>query len=173
MSRLSEATKKSMYDHAVEVIEEERLCNESSAKGYDRNTDGVCRLYDFSDSIFCATRIKSLLDELAEVYAQLTAYKQAQQPAITFPEKLPCPVLLEPGARFGKGVPTSTMLGALQRRAEYHSELDAMTPEAREERERSIKSFMMGLETGQAFAPIEEVSIEELQRRYPPKQNQK
>ncbi|EEI1617878.1 hypothetical protein GRL14_004761 [Salmonella enterica] len=48
-----------------------------------------------------------------------------------YPETLPCPVLLEPGMRFGKGVKTNTMLKALQRRAEYYAELDAMTPEER------------------------------------------
>ncbi|EHT5728314.1 hypothetical protein WK676_002837 [Salmonella enterica] len=51
--------------------------------------------------------------------------------ALACPETLPCPVLLEPGMRFGKGVKTNTMLKALQRRAEYYAELDAMTPEER------------------------------------------
>ncbi|EDB3480871.1 hypothetical protein F9X03_19730 [Salmonella enterica] len=51
--------------------------------------------------------------------------------ALACPETLPCPVLLEPGMQFGKGVKTNTMLKALQRRAEYYAELDAMTPEER------------------------------------------
>lgn len=78
MSRLSEATKKQMYDHAVEVIEEESENRAAESKGYNRNPDRICRLYDISDDMFRASRIKSLLDELTEVYAQLTAYKEAQ-----------------------------------------------------------------------------------------------
>ncbi|WP_262758151.1 hypothetical protein [Citrobacter cronae] len=71
-----------------------------------------------------------------------------EQPALasldavaSYPEKLPCPVFLEPGLRFGKGVTTSLMLGALQRRAEYYAELDAMTPEQRAEHDAGIAEF--------------------------------
>lgn len=58
-----------------------------------------------------------------------------------YPETLPCPVMLEPGLRFGKGVPTKTMLGALQRRSEYYAELEAMTPEQRAEHDAGMKEF--------------------------------
>lgn len=58
-----------------------------------------------------------------------------------YPDVLPCPVMLEPGLRFGKGVPTKTMLGALQRRAGYHAELEAMTPEQRAEHDAGMKEF--------------------------------
>lgn len=58
-----------------------------------------------------------------------------------YPDKLPCPVMLEPGLRFGKGIPTSTMLAAIQRRAEYYAELDAMTPEQRAEHDANIAGF--------------------------------
>ncbi|MCE1284442.1 DUF551 domain-containing protein [Enterobacter hormaechei] len=58
-----------------------------------------------------------------------------------YPETLPCPVMLEPGLRFGKGVNTRTMLGALQRHAEYHAELEAMTPEERAEHDAGMKEF--------------------------------
>lgn len=78
MSRLSEATKKQMYDHAVEVIEEENENRAAEAKGYNRDPNRICRLYDISDEMFKATRVKSLLDELREVYAQLSAYKEAE-----------------------------------------------------------------------------------------------
>lgn len=60
---------------------------------------------------------------------------------VDYPETLPCPVLLEPGLRFGKGVTTRTMLGALQRRAEYYAELNAMTPEQRTEHDARIEEF--------------------------------
>lgn len=58
-----------------------------------------------------------------------------------YPEKLPCPVLLEPGMRFGKGVSTSIVLKALQRRADYYAELEAMTPEERAEHDANIEDF--------------------------------
>ena len=58
-----------------------------------------------------------------------------------YPETLPCPVMLEPGLRFGKGVQTNAMLGALQRRSEYYAELDAMTPEQRAHHEVGMKEF--------------------------------
>ena len=62
-------------------------------------------------------------------------------PLPEYPEKLPCPVLLEPGMRFGKGVSTSTVLKALQRRADYYAELEAMTPEERAEHDANIEDF--------------------------------
>lgn len=51
--------------------------------------------------------------------------------ALAYPETLPCPVHLLPGLCFGKGCKTEDLLIALQRRAEYYAELDAMTPEER------------------------------------------
>lgn len=62
-------------------------------------------------------------------------------PAPVCPETLPCPVLLEPGMRFGKGVRTQTMLTALQCRADYYASLDAMTPEERAEHDANIAAF--------------------------------
>lgn len=77
MSRLSEATKKQMHDHAVEVIEVQTENREREAKGISPDTTRICNLYDISDWMFSAERVKSLLDELTEVYAQLTGYKAA------------------------------------------------------------------------------------------------
>lgn len=65
----------------------------------------------------------------------------AAHPEPSYPEKLPCPVLLEPGWRFGKGVSTSIVLKALQRRADYCAELEAMTPEERAEHDANIEDF--------------------------------
>lgn len=70
-----------------------------------------------------------------------------------YPGVLPCPVMLEPGLRFGKGVPTKAMLGALQRRSEYYAELDAMTPEQRAEHEAGMKEFaamLQGVENAES-----------------------
>lgn len=65
----------------------------------------------------------------------------AAQPAPEYPEVLPCPVLLVPGMRFGKGVKTRLVLEAIQRRAEHHAELEAMAPEERAEYDAGIEAF--------------------------------
>ena len=71
----------------------------------------------------------------------LYAAPPATESVPDYPEVLPCPVMLEPGLRFGKGVNTRTMLGALQRRAEYHAELEAMTTDERAEHDAGMKEF--------------------------------
>lgn len=63
------------------------------------------------------------------------------QPAPEYPETLPCPVLLEPGLRFGKGVKTILVLEAIQRRAEHYAELEAMPSEERAEYDAGIEAF--------------------------------
>lgn len=59
----------------------------------------------------------------------------------SYPERLPCPVHLLPGLKLGKGIPTSTLLAALARRAEYNAEMEAMTPEERAEHDARAKLF--------------------------------
>lgn len=65
----------------------------------------------------------------------------AAPPKPVVPDTLPCPVFLEPGLKFGKGVRTQCMLDALNRRAEYHAGIDAMTPEQRAEHDAGIAEF--------------------------------
>lgn len=72
-----------------------------------------------------------------------------------YPETLPCPVHLVPGLRFGKGCKTEGLLIALQRRAEYYAELDAMTPEERAKHDANIAAFKAMLPQ-----PVPEVSGE-------------
>ncbi|WP_206737688.1 hypothetical protein [Enterobacter cloacae] len=43
-----------------------------------------------------------------------------------YPETLPCPVSLEPGLKFGKGVATKILLEALQSRANYSAEIEVI-----------------------------------------------
>ncbi|HGM7714258.1 TPA: hypothetical protein ACKQJM_001731 [Serratia marcescens] len=62
-------------------------------------------------------------------------------PEQAYPERLPCPVHLLPGLKFGKGVPTRSMLDALVRRAEYESELEAMTPEQSAENDARLEKL--------------------------------
>ncbi|EPR9140269.1 hypothetical protein ACU9F8_000720 [Cronobacter sakazakii] len=83
-------------------------------------------------------------EERRETRGSVTAvplYTAPPAQPVAVPKTLPCPVLLEPGLRFGKGVHTQIMMDALQRRAEYYAELEAMTQEQRAEHEAGIKEF--------------------------------
>lgn len=62
-------------------------------------------------------------------------------PAPVVPVTLPCAVELKPGLIIGKGCKTETLLTALQRRADYYAEIDAMTPEERAEHDANIEAF--------------------------------
>lgn len=78
---------------------------------------------------------------LANLQEWVIEMKKDNQPAAEYPETLPCPVFLEPGMRFGKGVKTRLVLDAIQRRTEYYAELEAMTPEERAEHDANIEAF--------------------------------
>ena len=60
---------------------------------------------------------------------------------LSIPATLPCPVHLEPGLKFGKGVRTQCLMDALRRRADYYAELEAMTPEQRAEHDAGIEAI--------------------------------
>lgn len=62
-------------------------------------------------------------------------------PVPVVPATLPCAVELKPGLIIGKGCKTETLLTALQRRADYYAEIDAMTPEERAEHDANIEAF--------------------------------
>lgn len=62
-------------------------------------------------------------------------------PAPVVPATLPCAVELKPGLIIGKGCKTETLLTALQRRADYYAEIDAMTPKERAEHDANIEAF--------------------------------
>lgn len=93
--------------------------------------------------LFCSTdtaRMRKVIS--ASAGAEGTPlYRHAQQPAPEYPEVLPCPVLLDPGLRFGKGIKTSTMLAALARRAVYESDMAALSPEEIVEFQARIEDF--------------------------------
>lgn len=83
----------------------------------------------------------------SETYAGIAwmawqASREALKAEQGYPERLPCSVLLEPGLRFGKGVKTQLVLDALQRRATYYAEREAMTPEQRAEQDEAIRSIL-------------------------------
>ncbi|HFT4686268.1 TPA: DUF551 domain-containing protein [Klebsiella pneumoniae] len=88
-------------------------------------------------NVVCFDSGNAYADPLREV----TPLYRYPQPAPEYPETLPCPVLLEPGMRFGKGVKTRLVLDAIQRRAEQYAELEAMTQEERAEHDANIEAF--------------------------------
>lgn len=79
-----------------------------------------------------------------------------------YPETLPCPVILEPGFRFGKGVSTHLVLRALQNRAERYAELDAMGPEARAEHDAAIAELREKLGFGAPAKAAVQVKLPDL-----------
>ncbi|EAQ4012601.1 hypothetical protein DOQ63_22835 [Salmonella enterica subsp. enterica serovar Corvallis] len=82
--------------------------------------------------------------------------------ALSIPATLPCPVHLEPGLKFGKGVRTKCVLDALRRRADYYAELEAMTPEQRAEHDAGIAEFKAMLGTPAPVVPDEYRHLSEL-----------
>ena len=84
-------------------------------------------------------------------------------PAVSeYPETLPCPVILEPGFRFGKGVGTHLVLRALKNRAERYAELDAMGPEARAEHDAAIAEIREKLGFGAPAKTAVQIKLPEL-----------
>lgn len=81
---------------------------------------------------------------------------------IAIPETIPCPVRLEPGLKFGKGVRTQCVLDALRRRDDYYAELEAMTPEQREYHDAGITEFKAMLGTPAPVVPDEYRHLSEL-----------
>lgn len=91
----------------------------------------ACALQDDDFASECADIIRVLCEVLERRKAEVLGY----------PEALPCPVFLEPGLKFGKGVSTRLVLDALRRRADYYAELEGMTPEQRAEHDAGIAEF--------------------------------
>ena len=76
-----------------------------------------------------------------------------------YPETLPCPVILEPGFRFGKGVNTHLVLRALKNRAERYAELDAMGPEARAQHDAAIAELREKLGFGASVKTAVQIKL--------------
>lgn len=102
----------------------------------NRDAQPVAYLNKFSGICMTLEQQPNAADDAAVYVPLYTA-----PPAPDFPERLPCPVHLLPGLKFGKGVPTRSMLDALVRRAEYESEREAMTPEQKAEDDARIEAF--------------------------------
>lgn len=99
-----------------------------------------------SDEMLAATQDKYIQDLVIWVRDR-KPFRSA--PAVSeYPETLPCPVILEPGFRFGKGVGTHLVLRALKNRAERYAELDAMGPEAAQ------NTMPLSLKSGRSWALV-------------------
>lgn len=116
-----------------------------------------------SDSSLGSDEVEEIKTGLRAAFANVSA-----QPAPVVPETLPCPVHLEPGLKFGKGVRTQCVLDALRRRADYYAELEAMTPEQLAEHDAGIAEFkaMLGTSKRDSFKMPEELlsAMEEVLR---------
>lgn len=103
------------------------------------DSEPVAEVYQAPNVGICAALGPSIR-MLCQLEPGTKLYRHAQ-PAPVYPETLPCPVLLEPGLRFGKGIKTSTMLSALARRAVHESDMAALSPEERVEFQARIEEF--------------------------------
>ncbi|EAX8473343.1 hypothetical protein AH421_12045 [Salmonella enterica] len=91
---------------------------------------------------------------------ELQERRKAEAPG--YPETLPCPVFLEPGLKFGKGVRTQCVLDALRRRADYYAELEGMTPEQRAKHDAGIDEFKAMLQGSQPVSDRDELPCTQL-----------
>lgn len=109
-------------------------------------------------------RLRAIVDGTpffpGEVIAMASVLLERTEP--TYPTTLPCPVILEPGFRFGKGVSTHLVLRALKNRAERYAELDAMGPEARAEHDAAIAELREKLGFGAPTKTAVQIKLPEL-----------
>ena len=93
---------------------------------------------------------RAVIERATTLERQSVGHVDGQSPTATpfhgkaetvYPDTLPCAVELKPGFILGKGCKTETLLIALQRRADYYAEIDAMTPEERAENDANIEAF--------------------------------
>lgn len=146
---------------AVKVIDEVLAMRNGEQRPAHKYTDlqvdeAVARMEDEGDMVLvprgvlgaASGAIRHPGHEAGVTLGLLRHYSFRKQPAPEVPDTLPCPVHLEPGLKFGKGVRTQCMLDALRRRADYHAELEAMTPEQRAEHDAGIAEFKAMLQAG-------------------------
>lgn len=102
----------------------------------------------------------SVLTDYADIVAamrELQERRKAEAPG--YPETPPCPVFLEPGLKFGKGVRTQLVFDALRRRADYYAELESMTLEQRAKHDAGIAEFKAMLQGSQPVSNRDELQV--------------
>ncbi|EBG0542756.1 hypothetical protein FIG92_11730 [Salmonella enterica subsp. enterica] len=138
---------------------------QSTRAWYEENRDSPAALDDMERAKDQLTKfvrkygfrvVLDLLDEIDELQER----RKAEAPG--YPETLPCPVFLEPGLKFGKGVSTRLVLDALRRRADYYAELEGMTPEQRAKHDAGIDEFKAMLQGSQPVSDRDELPCTQL-----------
>lgn len=128
----------------VEILRECRIARDKAqAELQERRKAGdICDLFLRAKQLMYQSGGAPIENSLNPIDAWLyDAEHAAPQPAPEVPVTLPCAVELKPGLIIGKGCKTETLLTALQRRADYCAEIDAMTPEERAEHDANIAGF--------------------------------
>lgn len=103
--------------------------------------------HDYRDANLLASMEPDMVGDEIDTWSKTGYYMAAEierlrgQKQLEYPELLPCSVELKPGLLIGKGCKTEMLLTALQRRADYYAEIDAMTPEKRAEHDANIEAF--------------------------------
>ena len=101
--------------------------------------------YNIGDATMCHIFTPTGMTNVSDMQAVFDRVESVlvgmERTAPEYPEVLPCPVLLGPWLRFGKGIKTSTMLAALARRAVYESDMAALSPEEIAEFQARIEDF--------------------------------
>ncbi|MGS3341522.1 MULTISPECIES: hypothetical protein [Citrobacter] len=104
-------------------------------------------------------RLKQIYAECEERDPTIFEIRELVRIALAVPDTLPCAVELKPGLIIGKGCKTETLLTALQRRADYNAEIDAMTPEERAEHDANIEACKAMLPMPAVSANSERITI--------------
>lgn len=100
----------------------------------------------------------SVLTDYADIVAAMRELQERRKAEVPgYPETLPCPVFLEPGLKFDKGVRTQLVLYALRCRADYYAELGGMTAEQRAKHDVGIDEFKAMLQGSQPVSDRDEL----------------
>ncbi|EAA1041243.1 hypothetical protein DK741_00870 [Salmonella enterica subsp. enterica] len=147
-SKLTDEQLQEIYGEAVS-------CEVAEKNGaYMASFDLLCKMDDVGGTAYT---VRKLIDMLRAERAELQERRKAEVPG--YPETLPCPVPLEPGLKFGKGVSTRLVFDALRRRADYYAELEGMTPEQRAKHDAGIDEFKATLQGSQPVSDRDELPV--------------
>ncbi|WP_410735086.1 hypothetical protein [Citrobacter koseri] len=131
-------------DEAQAELQERRKADSEEPVSFDKLNAAVaevtgCNQHAWNANIYKGHQAVPFMNYNS--LARIVDKYRAPQPAPVVPATLPCSVELKPGLIIGKGCKTETLLTALQRRADYYAEIDAMTPEERAEHDANIEAF--------------------------------
>ncbi len=129
---------------ALRELQERRKADSAEPVSFDELNAAVaevtgCSMHAWNASIYKGHQAVPFMNYNS--LARIVDKYRAPQQAPVVPVTLPCAVELKPGLIIGKGCKTETLLTALQRRADYYAEIDAMTPEERAEHDANIAAF--------------------------------